>query len=115
MDEQPAPQEGTELALDEAGQPDPVGVSGGRDEKGLQVFLDYPVQDPVGPARGPASARSRPERFYDGGRAESARASRQCGAVGRSADSHQKPLMRSATSPPSKQAAIMVKSLHQLL
>src|SRR5262245_6842197 len=48
MDEQPAPEEGAELALDEAGQSHPVGARGGRDEEGLQVLPDHSVQDRVG-------------------------------------------------------------------
>src|SRR5262249_9624619 len=52
MDEQPAPEEGAELALDEAGQPDPVGVRGGRGEEGLQMLLNHRVQDRVGGGSG---------------------------------------------------------------
>src|SRR5262245_40039445 len=48
MDEQPAPEEGAELALDDAGQPHPVGARGGRGEDGLQVLPDHSVQDRVG-------------------------------------------------------------------
>ena len=48
MDEQPAPEEGAELALDEAGQSHPVGARGGRGEEGLQVLPDHSVQDRVG-------------------------------------------------------------------
>jgi hypothetical protein len=48
MDEQPAPEEGTELAFDEVGQPDPVGARGGRGEEGFKVLLDHAVQDRVG-------------------------------------------------------------------
>src|SRR5262249_18508345 len=48
MDEQSAPEEGAELALDEAGQPDPVGVRSGRGEEGLQMLPDHSVQDRIG-------------------------------------------------------------------
>ena len=48
MREDPAPEEGAELALDEAGQPHPVGARGGRGEEGLQVLPDHSVQDRVG-------------------------------------------------------------------
>ena len=48
MDEQPAPEEGAELALDEAGQSHPVGARGGGGEEGLQVLPDHSVQDRVG-------------------------------------------------------------------
>jgi hypothetical protein len=64
MDEQPAPEEGTELALDEAGQPDPVGVRGGRGEEGLRMLPDYPVQDRVdGSAWDVGSRGARPSGF----------------------------------------------------
>jgi hypothetical protein len=44
MDEQPTPQEGAEPALDEAGQPDPVGALGGCGEEGtLSLFADVPI------------------------------------------------------------------------
>jgi hypothetical protein len=48
MDEQPAPEEGTELALDEAGQPHPVGARSCCGQEGLQVLPDHSVQDRVG-------------------------------------------------------------------
>ena len=48
MDEQPAPEEGAELALDEAGQPHPVGARSGCGQEGLQVLPDHSVQDRVG-------------------------------------------------------------------
>ena len=48
MDEPATPEEAAELALDEAGQADPVGAGGGCGEEGLQMLLDHPVQDRVG-------------------------------------------------------------------
>ena len=64
MDEQPAPEEGAELALDEAGQPDPVGARGGRGEESLQVLPDHSVQDRVGgSARDVGSHGARPSGF----------------------------------------------------
>src|SRR5262249_50944612 len=64
MDEQPAPEEGAELALDEMGQADPVGTRGGRGEEGLQVLPDDPVQDRVdGSAWGVSSHGARPSGF----------------------------------------------------
>jgi len=66
MDKQPAPEEGAELALDEAGKSHPIGARGGRGEEGLQVLLDDPVQDRVGLERrwlgGCLSGRARPLR-----------------------------------------------------
>jgi len=48
MGEDTTPEKATELALDEAGQPDPVDARGGRGEEGLQVLPDHSVQDRVG-------------------------------------------------------------------
>ena len=48
MCEDTTPEKAAELALDEAGQPDPVDARGGRSEEGLQMLLDRPVQDRVG-------------------------------------------------------------------
>src|SRR5215470_4912254 len=48
MCEDTTAEKAAELALDEAGQPDPVGARGGRGEEGLQMLPDHPVQDRVG-------------------------------------------------------------------
>src|SRR5262249_41322565 len=47
MDEQSTPEQGAELAFDEAGQPRPVGAGGRRGEEGLQMLADYSVQNGV--------------------------------------------------------------------
>ena len=70
MDEQPAAEEAAELALDEAGQADPVGAGGGRGEEGLQMLLDHPVQDRVGGgARSVGSHGAGPAASVPGGNA----------------------------------------------
>jgi hypothetical protein len=75
MDEQSTPQEATELAFDEAGQPDPVGARGGGGEEGLQIFLHHAVQDGVdGGARDVGRHGTGPSGF---------RAVRQCRAAAR--------------------------------
>ena len=48
MGEDTTPEKATELALDEAGQADPVSARGGRGEEGLQVLPVHSVQDRVG-------------------------------------------------------------------
>jgi hypothetical protein len=48
MDEQSAPEEAAELALDEARQPLPAGARRGGGEERLQVLLHHAVQDRLG-------------------------------------------------------------------
>jgi len=48
MDEQPAPEESAELALDKAGQSHPVGARRGRGEEALHMLLDHAMQDRAG-------------------------------------------------------------------
>ena len=52
MREDAAPEESAELALDEAGQSQPVGARSGRGEEGFQVLPDHSVQDRVGGGAG---------------------------------------------------------------
>jgi hypothetical protein len=52
MDEQPAAEEAAELALDEAGQADPVGAGGGRGEEVTRCSRMTPCRTVSAAARG---------------------------------------------------------------
>jgi len=52
MREDATAEEGAELPFDEAGQPDPVGLRGGRGEEGLQMLPDIPCRTVSAAARG---------------------------------------------------------------
>jgi len=79
MCEDTTPEKAAELALDEAGQADPVGARGGGGEEDLQVFLDHRA----GPRRRRRAGRREPRRGAQrlpcradcapGGRADDAR------------------------------------------